>query len=382
MINLPSTLYVGWDSSSRKKTELFEAALLPYGESVAEKNKLEKFTEKFDTITEYDNVPLPGFTLYDSDKKTWGSLETTWLVIDPRGFLVRITSDDLADILRVTGITEGLIQEKCIWCRNDSKSQLKLMPVSANAYTTAKDNTHLLSNKVHITEVNIGDTVLLQNELTGVYMGVMSLYGALHEGPHNKYTVKHWMRHQIVMLDDDKFHHQANVKILSIIKKTKTPLTRENSIAIINAKIASGFTEFSIGTHFSKIPALQGYIRHASIHSVYAPKLELLEISKEEAGAIAMINASTFNNGCLILEEACGKKYIIDYLESSMIYNATNGNGFSVIEVIDNEITDSFTTVGRKHRKINNVSSLIGYPLDYFSKFYKIAKHIKTERYI
>ena len=70
----------------------------------------------------FDNIPLPGFTLSENNRKNWGSKDETWLIVDPRGFFARISNDNLNDILHVTGITEGLIQEKCVWAREDSKS--------------------------------------------------------------------------------------------------------------------------------------------------------------------------------------------------------------------------------------------------------------------
>src|SRR5690606_39188374 len=108
MINIAKQIYAGWGTGT--KYDLPEAEVIPHGTSSNEKKKLEKFTKSHAVIKEHDNVPLPGFTLYKVDRKNWGSQDQTWLIIDPRGFLVRISNDNLEDILYVTGITEGLIQ--------------------------------------------------------------------------------------------------------------------------------------------------------------------------------------------------------------------------------------------------------------------------------
>src|ERR1035437_1127776 len=175
MLNIAKTLYAGWDPSSATKYELPEAEIIPLGESKNEMKKLDTITKRYPTLYEHDNIPLPGFTLYKSDRKNWGSIDQTWLVIDPRGFLVRISSKNLDNILHVTGITEGLIQQKCVWARENTETKMALVPVTSGAYYDAALNTKLIEDKVDMKDVQIGDTVLLQNKLTGIYRGVASL---------------------------------------------------------------------------------------------------------------------------------------------------------------------------------------------------------------
>ena len=92
---------------------------------------------------------MPGFTLYKTGRKNWGSADQTWLVIDPRGFLVRITNVNLEEILHVTGITEGLIQEKCVWARENSQTKMTLVPVTSPDYIEATKNTIACSKNGH-----------------------------------------------------------------------------------------------------------------------------------------------------------------------------------------------------------------------------------------
>ena len=123
MLNIARNIYFGYDSA-KGKYELPEAEVIPYGESANEKRKLENITKKYPTLIDHENIPLPGFTLHKTDRKNWGSIDQTWLVIDPRGFLVRISSQNLEKILHVTGITEGLIQEKCVWARENTETKI------------------------------------------------------------------------------------------------------------------------------------------------------------------------------------------------------------------------------------------------------------------
>lgn len=129
MLNISRQIYSGWNTASAN--ELPEAEIIPFGKSSNEKKRLETFTKRYPVLNEYENIPLPGFTLYKSNRKNYGSADPTWLIIDPRGFMVRITNDNLEDILHVTGITEGLIQQKCVWAREDSQTKMILVPISS-----------------------------------------------------------------------------------------------------------------------------------------------------------------------------------------------------------------------------------------------------------
>ena len=226
MLNISKQIYAGWDLSYSGNI-LPEAEVIPLGESVNEKRKINKITSKYSSIKEFDNIPLPGFTLSENNRKNWGSKDETWLIVDPRGFFVRISNDNLNDILHVTGITEGLIQEKCVWAREDSKTDMMLVPISSELYLKASKNTELLEDKISIKDVQIGDKVLLQSGLTGTYMGVLSLYGTLTYSYSNKdYSRKPqtYLRRQVCHVGNDRYYYHTDIKILKVLEKREKPV--------------------------------------------------------------------------------------------------------------------------------------------------------------
>ena len=178
MINISKFIYAGLDTVNQKY-ELSEAIIIPDGESSNEIQKLKKLKKECSTISKYENIPLPGFTLYKRDKKTWTTSESTWLIIDPRGFFIRVNSENLELIMHCTGITEGLVQEKCVWARDNESTKMILVPISSEMYEEANQNTNLIETKVDIKDIQIGDTVFLQNKMTGMYCGKLSFYGSL-----------------------------------------------------------------------------------------------------------------------------------------------------------------------------------------------------------
>ena len=220
MLNISKQIYAGWPTYGT--VLLPEAEVTPIGDSPQEKKKLEKFVARNPNIKEYDNIPLPGFTLFDVSKKTWTAADSTWQVIDPRGFTTRISQKNMSNILTVTGITEGLIQQKCVWAREDSQSVMELIPVSSSDYIEAVENTELIESKVDLANVEIGDTVLLQNKLRGTYLGVHSLYAAMDKtSMKSDFKVQVGLRKQVIEVSKGQFHYQTDAKILKILDKTK-----------------------------------------------------------------------------------------------------------------------------------------------------------------
>jgi hypothetical protein len=386
MLNIARTLYAAWNKGSNKY-ELPEAEIIPLGESVNEKKKLTKVTSKYTELFEHDNVPLPGFTLHKADRKNWGSLDQTWLVIDPRGFLVRITSENLEKILHVTGITEGLIQQKCIWARENTETKMQLVPVSSTTFSKALENTELLENKVDMKDVEIGDTVLLQNQLVGTYMGVASLYGPVSDySISGNYKPQVSLRRQIIEVTEGRYHHQTNLKILKVVKKAATPMTREESIARMNGHINLGVAYF---TQSALITAQQygtrGQVRLVSASAVPKLKMSLKEITKTEA--IDLFNsAMSFSDfGQLVLENSAGTRFLVDYPYIFSSNQGTSVNSFEVSQLHSINL-DNMTEFSLLERRRSMFAATYNKPalnsIDKFTKFYKIEKHVKNETYV
>jgi len=389
MLNIARNIYFGWDST-KSKYELPEAEVIPYGESANEKRKLENITKKYSTLMDHENIPLPGFTLHKTDRKNWGSVDQTWLVIDPRGFLVRISSQNLERILHVTGITEGLIQEKCVWARENTETKMTLVPVSSSSYLEAVRNTELIEGKVSMKDVQIGDTVLLQNKLQGVYLGIISLYGPMLDSYKNELKPQVFMRRQIIEVTSGKYHYQTDLKILKVIEPAAQPMLREESLRRITREIDLGNSFFSNSYNMSgRYYGVHGRVTHASLHAVPKVLLSFEEISETEATDIFYAgSASGYGDiGMLMLEHKNGSKYLVDYpyaYNSSPIPVTTHS--FEACELMPFDMTDAKTLTLTERRKSLMYGSAkknsISFSFDYFAKFYKIVKHVKNETYV
>lgn len=388
MLNIAKEIYIGYDPT-KTKNQLPEAEVIPFGESPNEKRKLESLTSKYPFLFEHNNIPLPGFTLYRTDR--WKSNDPSWLVIDPRGFLVRIGSQNLENIMHVTGITEGLIQQKCVWARENSETKMTLVPISSVDYINAVMNTKLLDDRVDIKDVQIGDKVLLQNGMKGTYLGVLSMYGPLTDFTNNTFKPQIFLRRQIVEITPGSYFYQTDAKILKILDKTANVLTREQVASRLNQEIKLGNPFFTSSSHMSgHYYGVSGKISFVSTNAV--PKLGMTfeKISDTEAKDLFSSTAAECDGdiGKLMIETAAGEKHLIDFPYQYNRKNTTPVSSFFTcnLETFDmNGDTKLTITECRPSRSFSfsvNSASQPGFSIDNYKKFYKIVKHVKNETYI
>lgn len=386
MLNISKQIHAGWSTTT--SYELPVAEVIPGGDTSNEKRKITNASARYTNLTEYSNIPLPGFTLYKADRKNYGSLDQTWLVIDPRGFLVRISSDNLQKILHVTGITEGLIQEKCIWARENSETKLTLVPVSSPSYLEAVENTELIESKVSTKDVQIGDTVMLQNKLQGRYMGTLSLYGPLYEysARTRESKVQAWPRRQIIEVADGKFYFGTDVKMLKIVSPTTTPMTREESAKFLNDQIATGNAFFSSNPKMNgKYYGTYGVIKHVSVHAV--PKVEITfdKVDRTEVEELFNIAVISSDAGIIVLENHKNKLNVIDFPYSFNPSANITINSFAICSINMPNTADPVYSIETSDIRKSMWGSSRTVPnecLDNFTKYYKIVKHVKNETYI
>jgi hypothetical protein len=388
MLNIARQIQAGWGQNTT--SSLPEAEIVPIGNTTHEKRKLQGLTNTHTILKEYDNIPLPGFTLLKTEKKSWGSLDQTWLVIDPRGFLSRITPNNLEKILHVTGITEGLIQEKCVWARENSQTKMILVPVTSTDYIDAVKNTEMIESKVDVKDIGIGDTVLTQSGIEGQYMGSISLYGPIQEVP-TKSTFKPqvFLRRQVIKISKGKYYYQTDAKILQITNKAKEVITREEAVELINHEIKTTRTQFSTSSHFNPngYYSTRGMITYVSTRAVPKCIMTFEEVDRNTAEILFNQGHRNWDNGLLLLLDPSGLKFLIEHPPS--LYSSSKRpadiNSFEVTQVsCDLTPTEGLSPVLSSHTFRGYSYKIKFHPksLDNFTKYYKIVKNVKTETYL
>lgn len=380
MINIPETIIAGLSQPTNtcENNTLPVAAITPDGTTLTEKKQKKYISATYQYIDEYDNILLPGFAL----RYLFGE----WYVIDPRGFRVKITKENLSYIIDSSDLTDKIIQNRCIWARKNSQVMLTLLVETSDYCNEAIANTELIKSKVSISEVKIGDTVLLENKLSGVYLGRVSLFGYMCDAMSAEMSIESYANRQIIELvapSTNKFHYRSNLKILKILKKADVPMTSVQAVKHINDSINStNSTYISSGTYFGQ------YTYGKPIKLVCAAKaptvsIKLEEITFDEA-LFLFTDASKYKeSGILALEKSDGKQYLINFPWFLPQVNLTQLD-LTLLE-IDKVTTTSIILTSDAVLLGSTMSGITALPtakLDDFKKYYKIVKYVNDVSYV
>lgn len=116
---------------------------------------------------ELANEPTTGFRLIPHK---FASV-TDWMVVDPRGFMIRMNQDLVNILLASVTIKNGVIQDTCTWLLDRKRSPC-LLPVRSDKYLEAARVQYLKTRKVSKRDVKRGNIVTLQDGTVGRYLGL------------------------------------------------------------------------------------------------------------------------------------------------------------------------------------------------------------------
>jgi hypothetical protein len=180
-IKIPQKYYTGM--VKRSNDELPLGFITPWGEDAAAKKRMTTVDNwaGYNSSNNYnnyqtsikpiviDNTPVIGFRLSGSIRTSDYGGENKWRIIDPRGFELEITSGNLAKLLSVGVFDQGEILDQCVWARKGANNIL--LSVNTNEYKEAVKNTEVASKSAVWSDVKLGDTVVLQNNTGGIFLG-------------------------------------------------------------------------------------------------------------------------------------------------------------------------------------------------------------------
>lgn len=169
---IPELFYVGVVS---RKDQLPVAYMTPYGTDKSSQNRIR-------SINSYATNPHRGSSTIDpkivsnelltgfkiKQVSTYKSSDM-WRVEDPRGFEADVPSNNILDIISNCTIENGEILEKCIWARSGPVNIL--LSTTSPEYKLAVSNTDAANKKASWRDVKVGNEVILQNNIKGIYLG-------------------------------------------------------------------------------------------------------------------------------------------------------------------------------------------------------------------
>jgi hypothetical protein len=176
-VKIPAKHYVGMVKRDKEKLPL--GFITPWGEDAAALKRMatvDSWSKQGYNSTSLaplviDNVPMSGFKMTtDIRSSSYGGVDK-WRIEDPRGFELEITSGNLANLLSVGMIDRGEIMDQCVWARSGQSNVL--LSTETPEYKDAVENTVVANLKTDWKDAKPGNTVLLQNNVKGVWLGRM-----------------------------------------------------------------------------------------------------------------------------------------------------------------------------------------------------------------
>lgn len=117
-----------------------------------------------------DNTPVKEIYIGCSVSR-WTTSNKLFRVSDPRGFTVEVATDNIATLLHLTTVINGVIQEECVWARDGNNHVL--LPVNSEPYLETLDKMDQIANRlIPLKDIKVGDWFkLFENDSEYYYAG-------------------------------------------------------------------------------------------------------------------------------------------------------------------------------------------------------------------
>ena len=104
----------------------------------------------------FPNVPIKGIYIGDSVER-WSTNNKLFRVTDPRGFVVEVPTGNIATLLHHTNVKNGVIEEECLWAREDGAHVL--LPINSAPYHAAISKINQVQQALKLSDLVPGDRV-------------------------------------------------------------------------------------------------------------------------------------------------------------------------------------------------------------------------------
>lgn len=104
----------------------------------------------------FPNIPIKGIYIGDSVER-WSTNNKLFRVTDPRGFVVEVPTGNIATLLHHTNVKKGVIEEECLWAREDGSHVL--LPINSAPYYNAINKINQVQQALKLSDLVPGDRV-------------------------------------------------------------------------------------------------------------------------------------------------------------------------------------------------------------------------------
>lgn len=154
--------------------------ITPWGEDAAAKKRMKTVDDWCNSnrkgalpASVMENTPMLGFKMSGDIRRGMRGGQDKWRIVDPRGFELEITSENLSMLLADTTLEKGEILDQCVWAREGGQNLL--LTTVSQEYIEAVKMTEIATSTASWKEAKLGYTVTLQNGIRGRYLGRMHM---------------------------------------------------------------------------------------------------------------------------------------------------------------------------------------------------------------
>lgn len=142
---------------------------VPYGTTKAEQKRMDtvdRWSNKKEDCRTIENKPTRGFKLLEVVSR-YSTSNKLFRVLDPRGFELEISADNLLDLAMASTIVKGEIIEECVWAQHNG---VYLMPTSSEQYQFWANSKDKPKSKIEVGKyyANVGN-LLSVFRFEGIY---------------------------------------------------------------------------------------------------------------------------------------------------------------------------------------------------------------------
>lgn len=264
VMRIPERLYVGIQGNTSNGTAL--ANLTPWGEDAAAKKRMASVDEWMKSLNfgykvlgtyVFDNTPLVGFRLTSAIRTAIHGGSDKWQVEDPRGFVCEINSTNLAELLGSSVIDRGDILDPCVWARHGSANVL--LNTNSKDYQEAMENTRISKRKTSLKDVQLGNRIVLQNSIEGVYLGRVGVVERLYWDQSRDSEFQNLLQpnlcnlHALLDTTENQIHLVSSPKVSSVLDSAQ--LSHQECELLLNDALEKG-TQLRGNTYFTRPVAL------------------------------------------------------------------------------------------------------------------------------
>jgi hypothetical protein len=287
LVKIPTKHYVGLNFRQEGKLPL--AFMTPHGTDAASAKRMasvDRWCSQYRNKNKglkpmvMDNVPMTGFAITKDIRTTnYGGLDH-WRIEDPRGFELEISSGNLAQLISVGTIENGVILDSCVWARSGGNNIL--LSTSTQEYKDAVVTTQIANSKASWRDVKLGNRIVLQNTVSGIYLGKFhtvnwdsSLYNKTDQNSLSAWNVSD--KADTVIWDD------VNNKLVLTRSPKLSAITDSDCITAVEAEQQANTLMESHNSEYDYKYCTGLVMEHNKSHNISDVKYELVELANTQA---------------------------------------------------------------------------------------------------